>query len=274
MAKKKSLIGIVMVLALLALQVNAAYAAPAAQTSTVDGTVQSITQSTDSSGNVIFIVTILDSSGNTQTVRISAQTAIDLKLVTFDGTTYTVSPSAVGSSVSIPGTEVLPDPCSSTEGNIVAQALAAFFCANGSTVVDNSIAALHTEGFGFGEIAQACFMAEVLNSTCGDILNAKKSHDFSTLGLPTDVTVSNWGQLKKYALGQEIHSLTNLGAIMSGRATPPTPAPGPTPTATPGTALFPNGNGYGNGNGNGNGHGHGGGNGHGNGNGNGHGNNP
>ena len=46
MAKKKSLIGVLIVLALLALQVNAAYAAPASQGTTIDGTVQSITQPT------------------------------------------------------------------------------------------------------------------------------------------------------------------------------------------------------------------------------------
>ena len=270
MQTKKSLIGIVMVLALLALQVQAAYAAPAAQATSVDGTVQSITQSTDSSGNVIFIVTVLDSSGNTQTVRISAATAVSLGLVTFDGTTYTVSSTAVGSTVSIPSGDVIANPCDSTEGNVVAKALAAFFCQGGSTVLDDSVDALHSNGFGFGEIAQACFMAEVLNSTCGDILNAKKSHDFSTLGLPSDVTVSNWGQLKKYVLADELHSLTNLGAIMSGRATPPTPVPSETPP--PPGAAFPHGGGNGNGNGNGHGQGGGNGNGHGNGNGNGNGN--
>jgi hypothetical protein len=271
-ATKKSLIGIFMILALLALQVQAAYAAPAAQATSVDGTVQSITQSTDTSGNVIFIVTILDTSGKTQTLRISAATALSLGLVTFDGTNYTVSSTAVGSTVSIPTGDIIANPCDSTEGNIVAKALAAFFCQGGSTVLDNSVDGLHTEGFGFGEIAQACFMAEVLNSTCGDILNAKKSHDFSALGLPSDVTVSNWGQLKKYVLADELHSLTNLGAIMSGRATAPAPVPGetPTPTPTPGGAAFPNGNGNGHGQGGGNGNG----NGHGNGNGNGHGHQP
>ncbi len=262
----------IMVLALLAMQVNAAYAAPAAQTTTVDGTVQSITQSTDASGNVIFIVTILDASNNTQTLKISAQTAINLGLVTFDGTTYTISSTAVGTSVKIPTNEIIENPCASTEGNIVAQALAAFFCGGGSTVLDTTVEALHQEGFGFGEIAQSCFMAQVLNTTCSSILDAKKSHDFSTLGLPSDATVSNWGQLKKYVLAEEVHSLTNLGAIMSGRATPPAPVLGITPTPTT-EALYPsansngNGNGHGQGGGNGNGHGNGGGNGNRNGNG-------
>lgn len=262
MAKKKALIGFVMVLALLVLQVNAALAAPAAQGTSVSGTIQSVTPSTDSSGNTIFIVTILDSSGNTQTVQVSATDAETLGLVTPNGDgTYTIN-NVVGTTITIPSNMIIPTPCTSSEGNLVARMLAAFFCANGSTVLDNSVDALHSEGFGFGEIAQSCFMAEVLQTTCGSILDAKKSHDFTTLGVPT--TVDNWGQLKKYVLAEEVHSLTNLGAIMSGRATPPTPVP--TPTGTPMAPMFLNGNG----NGNGHGNGHGGGNG----NGNGHGHNP
>jgi hypothetical protein len=268
MSRTRTLLGFLVIAALLGLQVGVAYAAPASQTSTVDGTVQSITQSTDTSGNAIFDVTILKSDGTTQTVKLSAADAATLGLVTAnaDGT-YTIN-NVVGTTVSIPTSEMIPDPCSEPESGVVASALAAFFCAGGSTVLDNTVAALHSEGFGFGEIAQSCFMAEVLQTTCGDILDAKKSHDFSVLGVPAGV--SNWGQLKKYAMGQEVKSLTNLGAIMSGRATPPAanPTPGPTPVPTPGAPVMPyagNGNGHGQGNGNGHGQGNGNGNGHGNG---------
>jgi len=266
--KKTILIGFVMVLALLIAQVGAASAAPASQATTINGTVQSITQSTDSSGNTIFIVTILDTSGNTQTVKLTAANAVTLGLVTESGGVYTIN-NVVGTTVSIPTSQVIANPCSEGESGIVAGALSMFFCQGGSTVLDNTVDALHSQGFGFGEIAQACFMAEALQTTCGDILNAKKSHDFSTLGLSTDV--KNWGQLKKYALTQEVKSLTNLGAIMSGRASAPTPAPGSTPVPTaiaPASPSFGNGHGNGNGNGNGNGHGNG------NGNGNGHGHHP
>ncbi len=273
MFKRKVLIGFVMVLALLALQVGAAYAAPASQSTTITGTVQSITQSTDSSGNTVFDVTITDSGGNTTTVTLSAADAVTLGLVTQnpDGT-YTIKNTAVGSTITVPGTGGTTNPCSETENNFVAKALSMFFCSGSSTVLDNTVDGLHTEGFGYGEIAQACFMAEVLNSTCGDILNAKQSHDFSTLGLPTDVTVKNWGQLRKYAFSQEVKSLTNLGAIMSGRAQPPAVSSTPVPTAMSPMSPFMPGNGHGNGNGQGNGHGNGGGNGNGHGNGGGNGN--
>lgn len=259
MNKKKALIGSIITLALLAMQVGAAYAASPSQNGTITGTVQSVTQSTDSSGNPIFLVTIAASGGTTQTVKLSAAEAVSLGLVTAnkDGT-YTIN-NVVGTTVSIAASMAIANPCSESESGIVASALAAFFCQGSSTVLDNTIGALHAQGFGFGEIAQACFMAEALNSTCGDILTAKQNHDFSSLGLPSNVT--NWGQLRKFALAQEVKSLTNLGAIMSGRAASTTTAG----TAAP-TPMAPNAGG----NGNGHGHGQGGQGGHGNGNGNGH----
>ena len=53
---------------------------------------------------------------------------------------------------------------------------------------------------------------------CGSILNAKKTSDFSSLILQNGDTPQNLRQLKKDVLSQEIKSLTNLGAIVSGRA--------------------------------------------------------
>ena len=253
MNKNKSLLVLMIVLALLALQVGAAYAAPA-QDPLPDGTIVSVTQTTDAGGATVFEVVVKDSTGTDQTVILTPAEAEAAGLVTAntDGT-FTIK--AVAGNTITGG--VLVTPCTSTEGNIVASAIAAFFCANGSTVLNDSVDALHTEGFGFGEITQACFMAEVLGSTCGEILDAKKNHDFTNLILPGDVSVSNWGQLKKVVLTQEVKSLTNLGAIMSGRATPPamteTPAPPPTGPLSPDVNGKGKGNGKGNGGGNGNG---------------------
>ncbi len=142
---------------------------------------------------------------------------------------------------------------STTEANQpVGEALAAFFCQSlGADYA--TIQQWHKEGFGYGVIAQALFMAQVLGgdaTLAQEILTAKQTHDFSGLTLPDGATPSNWGQLMKDVLGAGVRSMTNLGAIMSGRATPPTP---------PATRAAPA-----------NGHGHGGGHGHGNGNGNGH----
>lgn len=133
----------------------------------------------------------------------------------------------------------------------VGEALAAFFCQ--SLGVDYAtIQQWHTEGFGYGVIAQSLFMAQLLGgdaTLAQEILTAKQTHDFSGLTLPDGATPTNWGQLMKDVLGATVRSMTNLGAIMSGRATPPTP---------PATMAAPaNGHGHGGGNGHGNGHGHG-----------------
>ncbi len=259
--KNKSLIAFIMVLALVALQIGVAYAAPA-QVTIPDGTIVSVTQSTDSMGNTVFDVVIKDSTGTEQTVTLTPAEAEAAGLVTAntDGT-FTIKAVAGDKLV---GGQLQANPCTSTSGgsNPVAAAISAFFCGIEGTasVVDTSISQLHSEGFGYGEIAQACFMADVLKTTCSAILDAKQSKDFTTLdnsltAAGFSCSPTNWGQLKKCALSAEVKSLTNLGAIMSGRATAPSTGTG-------------NGNGHGNGNGNGNGHGNGGGNG------NGHGHNP
>ncbi|HEY3312517.1 MAG TPA: hypothetical protein VGK00_12830 [Anaerolineales bacterium] len=153
--------------------------------------------------------------------------------------------------------------------------LIAFFFGVDPTQVDG----FHQDGSGFGEIAQACWMSYQLKgdgSECGSILAAKKSGDYSNLGLPDGVTVSNWGQFKKAVSEKK----NNLGSIVSGHAdsiltsTPEATAettgtPEPSLSATPGPAtlleaLFGNGNGNGNaygqskqhGNGKGQGHSH------------------
>jgi hypothetical protein len=268
-SKKNILVGFVMIVALLALQAGVAYAAPATQATTITGTVQSVTQSTDASGNVVFEVTVQDSSGNTQTVTVSADTATNvLGLVTLnsDGT-YTVNSDAVGKDVTIDGTLIIPveaDPCAMPEGasQPVGAALTRYFC-TGLGIDYATIQELQAEGFGYGEIAQACFMAEALGgdaTTCSDILMAKQNHDFSTLdfsalGLPEGTMVSNWGQLKKLILSGYAKNTVNLGGVVSGRTDPGALLPG-----QPMGKSHANGNANGhdkthdNGNGNGNGH--------------------
>lgn len=149
------------------------------------------------------------------------------------------------------GTQSTTIPSGTDANQPVAGALAAFFCQ--SLGVDYAtIQQWHTEGFGYGVIAQALFMTQLLGgdaTLAQEILTAKQTHDFSGLTLPGGATPTNWGQLMKDVLGAGVRSMTNLGAIMSGRATPPTP---------PATMAAPS-------NGSGHGHGHGGGNGHGNG---------
>jgi hypothetical protein len=105
----------------------------------------------------------------------------------------------------------------------VASALAEFF-ADTLGLDYEMIMDCHEDGMGLGVIAQACWMASMLydpeaetNIAPGDILEAKKSGDFSCIELPDGETPTNWGQLRKAVLGSE-KAQKNLGAIMSGRA--------------------------------------------------------
>jgi hypothetical protein len=88
-------------------------------------------------------------------------------------------------------------------------------------VTFDQLTAYREAGFGFGEIAQACWLAARLggdSALLDQILQAKKSGDFSGLILPDGTVVSNWGQLLKATRGEHGQ---NLGSIISGRAEPP-----------------------------------------------------
>ncbi len=256
-----------MVVALLALQVGAAFAAPAAQATTITGVVQSVTQSTDSSGKTIFVVTILETGGTTQTVQVSPQTAIDLGLVTDNGNgTYNIVDPLPTDEKTIDSSMIYSDPCVlPTDANQpVGAALTSFFCKN-LGVDYTTLQDLHTEGFGYGEIAQACFMAEALGggTTCGDILKAKQTNDYSGLNLSAfnleDGAKLNWGTLKNLILAAYAKNTVNLGGIMSGRTDPDALLPGQVIGTMHGKG---NANGHANGHGNGHGNGQGNGNGH------------
>lgn len=78
-------------------------------------------------------------------------------------------------------------------------------------------------GFGYGEIAQASWMASQLDGDAdmvSAILNAKSSGDYSSLTTDYGITATNWGQLRKEVL-TDPHQ--NLGSITSGKAVPPEP---------------------------------------------------
>ncbi len=259
MINKKALVGLVLTLVLVAAGAASVKAAPLDQTATITGTINSVSTTTDSSGSTVVVVTLTDSAGTTQTVDLSVDSAIALGLVTKNADGSITVNDVTGQSISIDQSTVLTDPCKSSEGaqQPVGKAITDFFC--GPLGLDYStVQTYHSDGFGYGEIAQACFMAEALGGNaglCGSILDAKKSGDFSSLTLPNGDTPTNWGQLKKDVLSQEVKSLTNLGAIVSGRANSVN-------SSSDGGNVNNNAGKHGHGHGNGNGHGNGQGNGH------------
>lgn len=215
MFKTKSLAAILLVMAVLFAQAGTVFASPSTQEATpILGTIQSITTETNENGVTSVLVTVLDDMGAAQTVRLSVETAVALGLVTLDATTNEplVDSTKIGQLVEIDPTTVIVD--EETENvHPIAAILASFFGVDAS-VVDG----YHEDGYGFGVIAQAMWMAQGLNgdvSTANLILEAKESGDYSAFILPDGSTPTNWGQFKKAALGKD---KKNLGVIVSGQA--------------------------------------------------------
>lgn len=258
MINKKLLLGVALALALVVSQVSFASAAPLSGSTSC--TIASVTQ--DSSGN--YVVTC---SNNGDTITLTQAEAITEGLIVFNPITLVYDPNwTVGQVFTFTSGVVTLDPCFVTgsggggggtggSSNPVPGAIADFFCGSSSNAA-SMLEQLHMEGFGFGEITQALFMAQILGVTAQEILMDKQNHDFSGLTLPGGGTANNWGQLMKIVLADSVKSMTNLGAIMSGRATPP--ATGTSTTLAPSTNTHGNSGNRGGGNGRGNGRGNGG----------------
>jgi len=267
MNKLKLIFSLTMMFVVLFAQAGNAAAAPLAQTPTpIAGTVTNIELSTNANNVTTVLVTLTDAQNATQTVRISIDTANSLGLLDSNGQPIALTGDPVV--VTIDSTAVIPDPTTEEEPvNPISALLAGFFDVDAS-VVDG----YHTDGFGFGVIAQALWMSKNLGgdaSLAGDILQAKQDKDFAAFfeahpELLTDgqTVPTNWGQFRKTILTKK----QNLGVVVSGHGND---------SNSPAQSEHGNGNGNGNNNGN-NGNGNNNGNGQGNGNGNngnGHGNN-
>jgi len=245
MNKLKLILTLGVMLAVLFAQVGSAAAAPQAQTPTpITGTIQSITLETDANGVTTVLVAVVDAQNVTQTVRLSVDTAVTLGLVTLDPITNepAVVDAQVGQPVTIDPTTVIPDPTTEEPVHPISALLAAFF-GEDAAVVD----ALHTDGFGFGLIAQALWMSQNLNgdaTLAGDILEAKRTGDYSAFTLSDGTIATNWGQFRKALLDKK----NNLGIVVSGH--------GQSPNSLSTQSEHGKGNGKGNGQGNGKGNGH------------------
>ena len=251
-------------------QVGNVAAAPLAQDSTpITGTIATIAVEPDANGDPLVVVTLEDG----QVYQFSVETAASLGLLVLDPVTQepvldpvTGLPQAdvtqEGQPIEFLPTDVIPDETEEEESVHPISALLAAFFDEDASVIDE----YHTDGFGFGVIAQALWMSKNLAddaSLTEDILLAKQDKDFESffedhpeyLENFDGTAPSNWGQFKKGLLEKK----NNLGNVVSGHAEEEDDS------SQPG-----NGNGNGQGNGNGNGHGNGQGNGNGNGRGNGH----
>lgn len=207
MQKGKLLSSLLLIGVILFAQVSgAAAASPAQGTTDITGTIQGIAVETDAAGTTV-LVTLVDGQGATQSVRLSVEEAIALGLVSLDPVTGepVVVNEKIGQTVTI-----TPEAPAEPVHPIVA-VLASFFGVDGAVIEQ-----YHLDGFGFGNIAQALWMSQSLNgdaSLAGQILEAKKTGDFSAFILPDGSTPTNWGQFKKAVSDKK----QNLGSVVSGK---------------------------------------------------------
>ncbi len=240
MFKTKTLTGIFLVLAVVLMQVGTVFAAPAAQETTpITGTIISVEPSTET-GETTYLVTVQDdATGETQTVRVSQDTATALGLLAKDPATGelvldsttgepVVDETQVGQPVTIASADVILDEEPDEEPfNPVAGLLADYFGVTNATINQ-----YHEDGYGFGVIAQALWMSAGATedgsadaALAGLILDAKASGDYSKitladgtpLTLPDGTVPSNWGQFKKAFSDKK----NNLGVVVSGHADSP-----------------------------------------------------
>lgn len=205
------------------------------------GVVDSLVFVTDSLTKISSLkVTLTDASDVEQVVSLNLSKALSLDLISPNLEKFTTS-------IVIDPADILK---STTDVKGITTLETYFGTALG--VTGDELAAYKAAGFGYGEIAQACWMATQLSGDAAlldQILMAKQSGDFSGLVLPDGATANNWGQLRKAVL-TDPHQ--NLGQIMSGHATPLAIT---TPTETPEPLMSTQGSNHAHGNGHGHGKG-------------------
>ncbi len=215
MNKMKLILTLALAFVVLFAQTGNAAAAPLAQDpAPITGIVTDIVLETDANGVTTVLVT-LDNLGVIQTVRISDDDAFALGLLlTLDPPVVDTTKINTDTTVSIPANAVIPDTEPIEEPVHPIAALLAGFFDEDASVIDG----YHTDGFGFGLIAQALWMSKNMNedaSLAGQILEAKESGDYSAFAeYFEDGTVpSNWGQFRKALLNKK----QNLGVVVSGQ---------------------------------------------------------
>ena len=243
MSSTKLLASILLVLAVMFAQVGNVAAAPQTQdgtTTTITGTIQTITVDPDT--NAVLVTVLLEDQVTTQTVSLDPLDPAYSDL--FNPDTHELI-AQVGDSVAweVNSADVVPDE-EPVEPDVhpISWLLAQFFF-GGDPEVASLIDSFHNgdfqiigddgteqtldQVFGFGVIAQALWMSRDSEGNAdvelaGDILLAKESKDFQAffdthpeyLEQVGDNMPTNWGQFKK-ALSEKKH---NLGVIVSGHA--------------------------------------------------------
>ena len=197
MKNTKFLASSILVFAILVAQVSAVFAAPVV----IAGTVQSITLETNTNTAVTTVLVTVMDNGESQTVRITLESAITLGIVILGGDgNPVINELILGQPVEIDPTTVITE--EPMDQHPVGSALATFF----SDIIDldyETIMAAHDDGTGFGVIAQALWLTRKLDGAADmfvAIIDAKRTKDFSAFVLEDGTIPQNWGQFKKVVM--------------------------------------------------------------------------
>lgn len=202
MKNTKFLVSLILTVSVMIGQVGGVLAAPVLQKSTtISGTVQSITLETDPNTGITTVILELTGTDQVQVVRISQNTAVAIGLIVLDGDGKPVINNlALGQSVEIDPATVIPD--QQEDRHPVGNALSTFF-ADVPGLDYETIMTAHDEGSGFGVITQALWLTKQLGGSTEvfkDLLVAKQTGDYTAFIQEDGTVPKNWGQLRKAIL--------------------------------------------------------------------------
>jgi hypothetical protein len=224
-------------------------------TTLIAGKIAVVTMETDLNTSInIFVVTVEDELGEMHTVRISEETAYDLGLLDYDDDGNPVIVDILPVYIEIQPSMVIPE---EEYRHPVVIALVTFFSDDIVGLDYETIMEAHTDGNGFGVIAQALWLIKKLGGSANDfvlLLEAKKTGDYQAFVLEDGTIPTSWGQLRR-AIS------SNLGNVMSQKDTEIKDKNSNLTTSNGNINKEKNkdnsSNGFGNGNGGGNGNDHG-----------------
>ena len=215
----KALVSLFLAINILIVQISGVFAASSPEDSPfVKGIVQSITLETDANTAMTTVIVEVRKGQETQTVRISQETALKLGVVVLDDDgNPVINELALGKHIEIDMTTALPD--QKEKPHPVGAALATFFFEGLSIESEELYAAImdaHNEGVGFGMIAQVLWLSnEIPEGSLADfqtLLIARQNNEYSGI-LVDGSTPQNWSELRTAILeGKKVKKLGNVMA--------------------------------------------------------------
>ena len=215
--KRAKLFTLFTIFLLVFIQFSLVLAAPSSNVAdSISGTVQEITIETDANSGISTVwVIIQDYQGQDHQIHVSMTTALEWHLVIYEDEMLVPNGDSLGMEIEFPLSQAIPPNGDGDMTHPVGSALSSFFSENIPGINYEMIMDAHTNGYGFGILAQALWLTQKLggdSSLLLDILEAKTSGDYSVF-FPEDATIpSSWGQFR-----QMVMERGSLGMVISAK---------------------------------------------------------